>query len=150
MSYMVWFTQRWQEQTRGDVVMTVTTGETLGTPSQGLAARPVAVSAFTVSERAARRIFEIAKSQPDAPVLRISVEGGGCSGFQYKFALVPSGDAEDLVIEREGARVVIDPVSLEFLGGSEVDFVNDLMGASFKIKNPNATASCGCGTSFTV
>ena len=75
---------------------------------------------------------------------------GGCSGFQYKFALVPSADADDVTIERAGARVVIDPVSLGFLGGSEIDFVDDLMGASFKIKNPNATASCGCGTSFTV
>jgi iron-sulfur cluster assembly accessory protein len=104
----------------------------------------------TVSESAARRIGEIARTQPDAPVLRISVEGGGCSGFQYKFALVPSGDAEDVVIERAGARVVIDPISLGFLGGSEIDFVDDLMGAAFKIKNPNAVASCGCGTSFTV
>jgi iron-sulfur cluster assembly accessory protein len=104
----------------------------------------------TVSASAARRIGEIAATQPDAPVLRISVEGGGCSGFQYKFALVAAGDAEDVTIERAGARVVIDPVSLEFLGGSEIDFVDDLMGASFKIKNPNAVASCGCGTSFTV
>jgi iron-sulfur cluster assembly accessory protein len=126
--------------------MTITTS---GTPSALLPLGSTA-SAFTVSERAARRICEIAKSQPDAPVLRISVEGGGCSGFQYKFALISAGDADDLVIDRAGARVVIDPTSLEFLGGSEVDFVDDLMGASFKIKNPNATASCGCGTSFTV
>jgi iron-sulfur cluster assembly accessory protein len=107
-------------------------------------------SQVTVSNRAALRISEIARGQPDAPVLRISVEGGGCSGFQYKFALVRSGEQDDFVIDRDGARVVIDPVSLEFLSGSEVDFVDELMGASFKIINPNATASCGCGTSFTV
>jgi iron-sulfur cluster assembly accessory protein len=104
----------------------------------------------TVSASAARRIGEIAATQPDAPILRISVEGGGCSGFQYKYALVSAGDADDVVIERAGARVVIDPISLGFLGGSEIDFVDDLMGAAFKIRNPNATASCGCGTSFTV
>ena len=104
----------------------------------------------TVSAAAARRIGEIAARQPSTSILRISVEGGGCSGFQYKFLLVPSADADDVTIERAGARVVIDPVSLGFLGGSEIDFVDDLMGASFKIKNPNATASCGCGTSFTV
>jgi iron-sulfur cluster assembly accessory protein len=104
----------------------------------------------TVSASAARRIGEIAAKQPNAPVLRISVEGGGCSGFQYKFALVAGGESDDVVIERDGARVVIDPISLGFLGGSEIDFVDDLMGAAFKIKNPNATASCGCGTSFTI
>jgi iron-sulfur cluster assembly accessory protein len=104
----------------------------------------------TVSERAARRIAEIAAGEPDKPLLRISVEGGGCSGFQYKFDLVGTSEADDVVIERAGARVLIDPVSLEYLAGSEIDFVDDLIGSSFKVINPNATASCGCGTSFSI
>ena len=103
-----------------------------------------------LSERAARRIAEIVAGEPATPLLRVSVEGGGCSGFQYKFDLVAASEADDLVIERAGARVLIDPVSLEYLGGSEIDFVDDLIGQSFKIHNPNATASCGCGTSFSV
>jgi iron-sulfur cluster assembly accessory protein len=102
------------------------------------------------SERAARRIAEIVAGEPATPLLRVSVEGGGCSGFQYKFDLVAASEADDLVIERAGARVLIDPVSLEYLGGSEIDFVDDLIGQSFKIHNPNATASCGCGTSFSL
>ena len=103
-----------------------------------------------LSERAARRIAEIVAGEPATPLLRVSVEGGGCSGFQYKFDLVAACEADDLVIERAGARVLIDPVSLEYLGGSEIDFVDDLIGQSFKIHNPNATASCGCGTSFSL
>jgi iron-sulfur cluster assembly accessory protein len=104
----------------------------------------------TVSERAARRIAEIVAGEPATPLLRVSVEGGGCSGFQYKFDLVPTSEPDDLVIEKEGARVLVDPVSLEYLSGSEIDFVDDLIGSSFKIHNPNATASCGCGTSFSI
>ncbi len=106
--------------------------------------------AVTVTERAARRIAEIAAADPSAPLLRISVEGGGCSGFQYKFDLVGQSEPDDLVIEREGARVLIDEVSLPYLAGSEIDFVDDLIGQSFRVRNPNATASCGCGTSFTI
>src|SRR5262245_8327862 len=106
--------------------------------------------AVTLSERAARRIAEIVAGEPTTPLLRVSVEGGGCSGFQYKFDLVPAPEADDLVIERAGARVLIDPVSLEYLSGSEIDFVDDLIGSSFKVKNPNVTASCGCGTSFSI
>jgi iron-sulfur cluster assembly accessory protein len=83
-------------------------------------------------------------------MLRVSVEGGGCSGFQYKFDLVSKTAPGDLVVRRDGATVLIDPVSVEYLAGSEIDYVDDLIGASFKIHNPNATASCGCGTSFSV
>jgi iron-sulfur cluster assembly accessory protein len=101
----------------------------------------------TVTERAAKRISEIAAATPH---LRVSVEGGGCSGFQYKFDLVSGKAADDLVLERAGATVLIDPVSVEYMKGSEIDFVDDLMGAAFKITNPVATASCGCGTSFTI
>jgi len=104
----------------------------------------------TVSERAARRIAEIAAGEPDKPLLRVSVEGGGCSGFQYKFDLVAASEADDLLIERAGARVLIDRVSLEYMAGSEIDFVDDLIGSAFKVINPNATASCGCGTSFSI
>ena len=104
----------------------------------------------TVTERAARRIAEIIAGEPKTPMLRVSVEGGGCSGFQYKFDLVGMSAPDDLVIDRAGARVLIDPVSLDYLAGSEIDFVDDLIGQSFKIHNPNATESCGCGTSFSV
>jgi iron-sulfur cluster assembly accessory protein len=102
----------------------------------------------TVSERAARRIGEILKSEPDGTMLRVSVEGGGCSGFQYKFDMEREKAADDLVLARDGAVVLIDPVSVRYMAGSEIDFVEDLIGASFKVINPNATASCGCGTSF--
>ncbi len=104
----------------------------------------------TVTERAARRIAEIVAGESANTMLRVSVEGGGCSGFQYKFDLVGERAPDDLMLEREGARVLIDPVSLEYMGGAQIDFVDDLMGASFKIQNPKATASCGCGTSFSL
>jgi iron-sulfur cluster assembly accessory protein len=104
----------------------------------------------TVSDRAARRIAEIVAGEPDKPLLRVSVEGGGCSGFQYKFDLVKTSEADDLMIERAGARVLIDQVSLAYMAGSEIDFVDDLIGSSFRVINPNATASCGCGTSFSI
>jgi len=104
----------------------------------------------SVSARAARRIAKIVASEPETPVLRVSVDGGGCSGFQYGFNLVAAAEPDDTLIERDGATVVIDPVSLQFLGGSEIDFVDDLIGAAFTVKNPNATASCGCGTSFSI
>ena len=102
----------------------------------------------TVSERAARRIGDILKAEPAGSMLRVSVEGGGCSGFQYKFGVETAKADDDLVIAREGAVVLIDPVSVDYMAGSEIDFVDDLIGASFKVKNPKAKASCGCGTSF--
>jgi iron-sulfur cluster assembly accessory protein len=107
-------------------------------------------AAITVSDRAARRIAEIVADEPATPMFRVSVEGGGCSGFQYKFDLVAERAGDDLVIEKGGARVLVDPVSLGLLNGAEIDFVEDLMGATFKVTNPNATASCGCGTSFAI
>ncbi len=103
-----------------------------------------------LTENAARRISEIIADEPKNRLLRVSVEGGGCSGFQYKFDLVPDRAEDDTVLERDGATVLIDPVSLGFLEGSEIDFVDELIGASFQIRNPNATASCGCGTSFSM
>ncbi|MBC7831742.1 MAG: iron-sulfur cluster insertion protein ErpA [Hyphomicrobium sp.] len=104
----------------------------------------------TVTERAAKRIAEIVAGEAAARALRVSVEGGGCSGFQYKFDLVPDAGDDDTILERAGAKVVIDQVSLGFLAGSEIDFVDDLIGASFRVNNPKATASCGCGTSFSL
>ena len=102
----------------------------------------------TVSERAARRIGEILKAEPEGTMLRVSVEGGGCSGFQYKFDMDRAQAPDDIVIARDGALVLIDQVSLGYLAGSEIDFVDDLIGAAFRVNNPKATASCGCGTSF--
>jgi iron-sulfur cluster assembly accessory protein len=104
----------------------------------------------TVSARAARRIAAILAGEQAPLMLRLAVTGGGCSGFQYNFALDDSRLEDDLVIERDGATVLIDPVSLDFLKGSEIDFVDDLIGAAFKVNNPNAASSCGCGTSFSV
>ena len=103
-----------------------------------------------VSDRAARRIAEILKAETGSAMLRVAVTGGGCSGFQYNFALDDSRADDDLVIEKAGATVLIDPMSLDFLKGAEIDFVDDLIGASFKVNNPNATSSCGCGTSFSI
>ncbi len=106
--------------------------------------------AITLTERAARRINEIMASEPSGSMLRISVNGGGCSGFQYAFDVERSRQDEDLVIERDGAAVLVDQVSLQYMDGSVIDFVDDLIGQSFKIENPHATASCGCGTSFSL
>ena len=105
---------------------------------------------ITLTGRAARRIGEILCREPPGSMLRVSVEGGGCSGFQYKFDIDRAQAADDLVIRREGATVLIDQISVGYLAGSEIDFVDDLIGSSFKVINPNATASCGCGTSFSI
>ncbi|QRI64911.1 iron-sulfur cluster insertion protein ErpA [Shinella sp. PSBB067] len=104
----------------------------------------------TISDAAARRIASILGSAPQMQALRVSVEGGGCSGFSYKFDLVEDQQDDDLVLEKDDARVLIDQLSLVYMDGSEIDFVDNLLGQSFQIKNPNAVASCGCGTSFSV
>lgn len=106
-------------------------------------------AAITLSENAARQINTILASQ-GAQYLRVSVVGGGCSGFSYKFDLESARAEDDLAIERDGATVLIDPMSVDFLSGSEIDFADELIGAAFKINNPNATAACGCGTSFSI
>ncbi len=103
-----------------------------------------------LSDSAANRIREIMAQEAGQGALRISVAGGGCSGFRYDFEIVAGTNGDDLVIEKNGARVAIDPVSVPFMAGSEIDYVDELIGASFKIHNPNATASCGCGTSFSI
>ena len=103
-----------------------------------------------LSASAAERIKSVVSGEPSGAGLRVAVEGGGCSGFQYEIGVAQAANADDLVIERDGARLFIDPVSLPFLLGSEVDWVVELLGASFKVKNPNANSSCGCGVSLSV
>ena len=103
-----------------------------------------------LSQAAAARIGAIAAGDPAVGGLRVAVEGGGCSGFQYDIKLAPGAEPDDLVIERDGAKLFVDPVSVPFLSGSEIDWVQELIGAAFKVKNPNAKTSCGCGVSFSV
>lgn len=103
---------------------------------------------ISISDSAARRINEVMKTEASGAMLRVSVSGGGCSGFQYIFDIDSARNSDDILIEHAGARVLVDETSLPFLAGSVIDFVDDLIGQSFKVQNPNATASCGCGTSF--
>jgi iron-sulfur cluster assembly accessory protein len=110
----------------------------------------ITMVAITLTDRAARRIKEIVGADPAKRALRIAVNGGGCSGFQYEFDLVAEPNDDDLVLERDGAMALIDSVSQAYLAGAEIDFVDDLIGQSFRVRNPNATASCGCGTSFSI
>ncbi|MEP9353361.1 iron-sulfur cluster assembly accessory protein [Xanthobacter sp. KR7-65] len=111
---------------------------------------PVAEVEFIVTDAAARRIGQILSSEPQGTFLRISVEGGGCSGFSYKYDVTTEQTEDDLVIEKEGAKVVVDRLSLDYIKGSQLDYKADLMGSAFKISNPMATAKCGCGSSFGV
>jgi iron-sulfur cluster assembly accessory protein len=109
-----------------------------------------APSDVTLSETAARRIRAIGEAEGRPVMLRVAVEGGGCSGFQYQFDLVDDAQPEDLRIERDGAAALVDDVSLAFLKGSVIDFVDELAGAEFRVRNPNAKSSCGCGVSFSI
>ena len=104
-----------------------------------------------LTDRAAKKIGRVLQKQVPGTVLRIVVAGGGCSGFQYEYKIVQDIPAnDDLVLAKDDATVLIDALSLEFMGGAEIDYVDDLIGQSFQIRNPNAVASCGCGTSFSV
>ncbi len=103
-----------------------------------------------VSDAAAVRIREILADEPEGAKFRMSVSGGGCSGFQYHFEIVQDQNADDLVIEKNGIVVLVDSISQMYLEGAELDFSDDLIGAAFRVNNPNATASCGCGTSFSI
>ncbi len=103
-----------------------------------------------MSASAARQINAIMSKQENAKFLRVAVDGGGCSGFQYRFEFADKPNQDDLIIERDGAKILIDEISQEFLQGSEIDYVNELIGSAFKIHNPNAKANCGCGTSFSI
>ncbi len=106
--------------------------------------------AIQLTESAARRVAAIAVRQSCPAILRLSVDGGGCAGFTYKFELASEPAEDDAVAETDGVRLVVDPVSLDLLRGSAVDFVEDLGGAAFKVTNPNAQSGCGCGSSFSV
>lgn len=103
-----------------------------------------------MTERAARRIRNILAKEPETRILRLAVNGGGCSGFQYEFDFVAEAAPDDFLLGEAGAQIVIDPVSLEFLRGSVVDYTEELLGARLVVLNPNAKSSCGCGTSFSV
>ena len=103
-----------------------------------------------VTERAFDRLAEIAAESGEGKALRVAVLGGGCSGFQYEFALEDGPAEDDLIIEGKGQRVLVDPESMPFLSGSVIDFKDELIGARFAVENPNATSTCGCGTSFSV
>ena len=105
---------------------------------------------LTLSPSAAQRIHAIGKSEGRPVMLRVAVEGGGCSGFQYQFDLVDEAQPDDLRIERDGAAALVDEMSLVLLKGSEIDFVDELAGAEFRVRNPNAKSSCGCGVSFSI
>jgi iron-sulfur cluster assembly accessory protein len=113
--------------------------------SEGVAEAPV-----ELTEAAARRVAEIMKAEPAGSCLRVGVDGGGCSGFTYTYNVTTERADDDIVLERDGATVLVDQISLEFLRGCKIDFKDDLMGRMFKIVNPSATASCGCGSSFSV
>ncbi|HEV7157199.1 MAG TPA: iron-sulfur cluster insertion protein ErpA [Caulobacteraceae bacterium] len=105
---------------------------------------------ITLTAAAARRLKTIGQREGHPVMLRVSVDGGGCSGFQYRFDLVSRAEDDDLTIEGDGAAAVVDVVSLALLHGSEIDFVDDLAGAEFRVRNPNAKSSCGCGVSFSI
>ena len=105
---------------------------------------------MTLSPSAAARVALIASKQGKPAILRLAVEGGGCSGFQYKFGLADAAEADDLVIERDGVQLLVDSVSLELIAGSTVDYIESLGGAAFKVENPQAASGCGCGSSFSV
>ena len=108
------------------------------------------ITRFSVSDRAAERVAEIVASQSRPAALRVAVLAGGCSGFQYKFELDEAVQPDDLIVEAQGARVLVDPVSLDLLAGSQLDYTDELMGAHFTVRNPNATSGCGCGASFAI
>ncbi|HYF23402.1 MAG TPA: iron-sulfur cluster insertion protein ErpA [Caulobacteraceae bacterium] len=110
----------------------------------------MSVESVTLSESAARRLHALGQAEGRPLMLRVAVDGGGCSGFQYRFDLVEAADADDLRIERDGAAALVDPISLPLLAGSEIDFVDELIGAQFRVRNPQAKSSCGCGVSFSL
>ncbi len=105
---------------------------------------------LTLADSAARRLATLGEAEGHPVMLRVAVDGGGCSGFQYRLELIEAADAGDIVIRADGQAAVVDPVSLPFLKGSEIAFVDDLSGAQFVVRNPNAASSCGCGVSFSI
>ena len=122
----------------------------LAAPPPGSYIKDMTAAPLTLSPSAAARVAAIAARQGKPAILRLSVEGGGCSGFQYQFGLAEAPDADDAVTEAGGVRLVVDPASLELVAGCVVDYVESLGGAAFRVENPNATAGCGCGSSFAI
>jgi len=114
------------------------------------AVAPRAPEGIVLAESGARRLARLSAAEGRPVMLRVAVEGGGCSGFQYRFDLVDTAEADDLRVERDGQAVLIDAVSVPFLKGSEIAFVDELAGAQFVVNNPNAASSCGCGVSFSI
>ena len=112
--------------------------------------KKAAPALVTLSPSAAARLAALTALEGHPVMLRVAVEGGGCSGFQYQFDLIEAAEADDLKVQLDGATALVDPVSLDLLKGSEIDFVDELAGAQFRIRNPNARSSCGCGVSFSV
>lgn len=115
-----------------------------------LSVSPRTPEGILLAESAAKRLAQLAELEGKPVMLRVAVDGGGCSGFQYRLELVDAPEADDLVIRRDGQAAVIDPVSIPFLKGSEIAFVDELAGAQFVVRNPNASSSCGCGVSFAI
>ena len=115
-----------------------------------LSIAPRSPEGIVLAESGARRLARLAEAEGKTVLLRVAVDGGGCSGFQYGFELVDAPEADDLVVRRDGQAVVVDPVSVPFLKDSEIAFVDELAGAQFVIRNPNAASSCGCGVSFSI
>jgi len=115
-----------------------------------LSVSPRAPEGILLAESAAKRLAKLAEVEGRPIMLRVAVDGGGCSGFQYRLELVDAAEADDLVVRRDGQAAVIDPVSIPFLKGSEIAFVDELAGAQFVVRNPNASSSCGCGVSFAI
>ena len=105
---------------------------------------------ISLTQSAAKRVAWIAERQNKPAILRLAVDGGGCAGFTYKFELAAQADSDDEVVETEGVKLIVDPISLDLVKGSAVDFVEDLGGAAFRVTNPNAQSGCGCGSSFSV
>jgi iron-sulfur cluster assembly accessory protein len=119
-------------------------------PHAYLGIMATAISDIALTPAAAARVATIAERQNKPAILRLSVEGGGCSGFQYRFGLADAPDSDDVVTETDGVRLVVDSISLDLVRGAEVDYVESLGGAAFRVTNPNAASGCGCGTSFSI
>lgn len=105
---------------------------------------------ITMTDRAAKRVAEILETEPQGSMLRVAVLGGGCSGFQYSFEIVTAQESDDLLLEKDGAKILIDEVSQQYMPGATIDFADELIAAAFKIDNPLAKSGCGCGTSFSI
>ena len=116
----------------------------------GMSDAPLIDQAIDLTSSAAARVAAIAVRQGKPAILRLSVDGGGCAGFQYKFGLADAAEGDDAIAERDGVRLVVDPVSLDLVRGSAVDYVENMGGAAFRVTNPNAASGCGCGTSFSI